>query len=211
MNNTEVKCFINSEIFSSNLYVLSSKNWNILIDPWFYSLEVVNYIRKIWGIEWILLTHWHGDHIREVDTYTKIFPTAKIFIHKDDEELLHDTYLNCSLLVWDKEIIIQSEVQLIWEGEHTLNWLTFNLIHTPWHTDWCSMYYLKEEWILFSWDMILMDSIWTLSTPTWDIKKMQDSISKIKEFWFPLDTKVYPWHWEVMTYWDILKINPYLW
>ena len=73
------------------------------------------------------------------------------------------------------------------------------------------MYYLKEEWILFSWDMILMDSIWTLSTPTWDIKKMQDSISKIKKFWFPLDTKVYPWHWEVMTYWDILKINPYLW
>ena len=211
MNSTEIKCFQNSEIFSSNLYVLSSNNWNILIDPWFYDSEIVAYLKKIWGIEWILLTHWHGDHIREVDTYAKIFQNAKIFIHIEDEELLHDTYLNCSLLVWDKEIIIQSEVQLIWEGEHTLNWLTFNLIHTPWHTDWCSMYYLKEEWILFSWDMILMDSIWTLSTPTWDIKKMQDSISKIKKFWFPLDTKVYPWHWEVMTYWEILKINPYLW
>ena len=63
---------------------------------------------------------------------------------------------------------------------------------------------------LFLGDTVMGDSIWTLQTPTWDINKMQASLWKFKHLWIDSSTLCYPWHWEVMSYGEILRINPFL-
>jgi len=209
MSNKVIHCFLTNKLFSCNVYLLSTKKGNILVDAWFFDEEINKKIRAVWWLDAIILTHGHWDHIRSIDSYTSEFPWAKVYIHKEDSPLLTDTELNCSFLVWTEAIQIKSNVNLLDEWISIIWWYDVELIHTPWHTYWCSMYYFKDENILFSWDMILETSIWTLSTPTGNIEKMKASIKKIKELDIPHNTLVYPGHWEVLTFWEILKLNPY--
>ena len=72
------------------------------------------------------------------------------------------------------------------------------------------MYYFEKLSALFLGDTVMGDSIWTLEMPTWDINKMQASLWKFKHLWIDLSTLCYPWHWEIMSYGEILRFNPFL-
>jgi glyoxylase-like metal-dependent hydrolase (beta-lactamase superfamily II) len=207
---TDIKLFTNPYIFSSNVYVITYNDTVIVIDPWFYDWELKKYLTKLWKVDSILLTHGHWDHIRCVDQIIKDFPKAQAYIHPFDKELLSDTNLNCSFLVWREAIQIKSDVKLIEQWTYDFWELTTQVIHVPWHTDWCVMYYFEKLSALFLGDTVMGDSIWTLQTPTWDINKMQASLWKFKHLWIDLSTLCYPWHWEVMSYGEILRINPFL-
>ena len=62
-----IKTFVNQDIFSSNVYVITWDRTVIVIDPWFYDWEFKEYLKGIWKVDAIILTHWHWDHIRAVD------------------------------------------------------------------------------------------------------------------------------------------------
>lgn len=205
-----IKIFTNPEIFSSNVYVINYNNTVIVIDPWFYDWNLKKYINKLWKVDSILLTHGHWDHIRCVDQIIKDYPKTNVYIHPFDKELLSNTNLNCSSWIWDEDIKVKSDVKLIEQWTYNLWELTTQVIHVPWHTDWWIMYYFEELSALFLWDTVMGDSIWNLQTPTWDINKMQATLWKFKHLWIDLWTICYPWHWEIMSYWEILKVNPFL-
>lgn len=207
---SHTKTFINPNIFSSNVYVINYDNTVIVIDPWFYGWSLKEYLKNLWKVDSILLTHGHWDHIRCVDKIVEDYPKAKVFIHSFDKELLSNTQLNCSFLVWNDEIKVESDVTLIEQWNYNFWELSANVIHVPWHTDGCVMYYFEKLSTLFLGDTVMGDSIWTLRTPTWDINKMQASLWKFKHLWIDMWTLCYPWHWEEMNYWDILRINPFL-
>ena len=206
----EIKTFINSEIFSCNCYVIHSEKCNIVIDSWFYDWTFKEYLQEIGWVDAIFLTHGHGDHIRAVDEIINDYPKAKVYIHIQDKALLNNTELNCSFLVWRKAIQIKSQVNFFDEWELSVWWFNVKIIHLPWHTDWCSMFYFEELNSLFLWDVVMWDTVWTLRTPTWDLNKMQASLWKFKHLWLTNETQCYPWHWEKMSYWEILRINPFL-
>ena len=124
-----IKTFVTNEIFSCNVYVIKWKKWWIVIDPWFYNTEIQDYLKKIWWVEAILLTHGHWDHIRFVDEIKNDYPNAKIYIHEKDKELLTNINLNCSLLVWRKEIIIKSKVEFFDECNMEIWWYNIRIIH----------------------------------------------------------------------------------
>ena len=205
-----IKTFSNSNIFSSEVYVITYNNTVIVIDPWFYDWDFKEYLAKLWKVDSILLTHGHWDHIRCVDKIVEDYPNANVYIHHFDKELLTNTELNCSFLVWREAIEIKSDVNFIEQWNYDFWELPAQVIHVPWHTDWCVMYYFEKLSALFLWDTVMGDSIWTLRTPTWDINKMQASLWKFKHLWIDTWTLCYPWHWEAMTYWEILRINPFL-
>ena len=205
-----IKTFINPNIFSSNVYVINYNDTVIVIDPGFYDWEFKEYLNKHWKVDSILLTHGHWDHIRCVDEIVKDYPTSNVYIHHFDKDLLSNTQLNCSFLIWKDEIKVESKVNFIEQWDYNFWELSAQVIHVPWHTDWCVMYHFGKLWVLFLWDTVMWDSIWTLSMPTWDINKMQHSLWKFKHLWIDNKTLCYPWHWEVMSYWNILKFNPFL-
>jgi len=207
---SSIKSFNNQNIFSSEVYVINYNNLVIIIDPWFFDWELKEYIKQLWKVDTILLTHGHWDHIRCTDKIKENYPEANIYIHTLDKELLTNTELNCSFLVWEKTIKIQSDVNLIEQWTYNFWELSVQVIHVPWHTNWCVMYYFEKLSALFLWDTIMGDSIWTLNTPTWDINKMQASLWKFKHLWIDSSTLCYPWHWKIMSYWKILNDNPFL-
>ena len=206
---SDIRTFINPNIFSSNVYVINYDNTVIVIDPGFYDWDLKGYLSKLWKVNAILLTHGHWDHIRCVDQIVKDYPKAKVYIHSFDKELLSDTKLNCCFLIWDDEIKVQSNTTFIEQWNYEFWGLSAQIIHVPGHTDWCVMYYFEKLSALFLWDTVLGESIWTLRTPTWDYNKMPASLWKFKHLWIDLWTLCYPWHWEIMTYWEILRINPF--
>ena len=205
-----IKTFINPNIFSSNVYVINYDNTIIVIDPWFYDWDLKEYLSELWKVDSILLTHGHWDHIRCVDKIVENYPNANVYIHPFDKELLSNIQLNCSFLIWNEEIKVKSDVKLIEQWNYDFWELQANVIHVPGHTDWCVMYHFEKLSALFLGDTVMWDSIWTLSTPTGDINKMQASLWKFKHLWINLKTLCYPGHWEMMSYWEILRINPFL-
>ncbi len=205
-----IESFNTSKIFSCEVYVISYNNTVIVIDPGFYDWDLKEYLSKLWKIDVILLTHGHWDHIRCVDQIVNDYPKAKVYIHPFDKELLSEPELNCSSWVWDEDIKVKSDVKLIEQWNYNFWELKVQVIHVPWHTDWWVIYYFDELWALFLWDTVMGESIWNLQTPTWDINKMQASLWKFKHLWIDLGTICYPWHWEVMSYWEILRFNPFL-
>ena len=72
------------------------------------------------------------------------------------------------------------------------------------------MYYFVEEDVLFLWDTILGETIWTMRTPTWNEWLMNKSLEKFKSLNIWKETITYSWHWDVIKYEDLLKINNYL-
>lgn len=205
-----VDMFSTKELFASTTYVISSEKWVIVIDPWFYQSELKFFLHKLWKVDVILLTHGHADHVRDVDKIVEDFPWTKVYIHEDDVDLLSDINLNCSKLVWNCDIIVKSKVESV--GEWTMNLAGYKvqIIHTPWHTNGCAMYYFEDEKLLFLWDTILWESIGTMSIPTWNEWLMYKSLEKVKQFWFKDNVMTYSGHWDVMKYWDLLKINNFL-
>lgn len=206
----DIKVFNNLEIFSSNVYVVNYNNTVLVIDPWFYDWDLKKHINNLWKVDWILLTHGHWDHIRCVDQIVRNYPKANVYIHPFDKELLVNSELNCSSWVWDEDIRVESDVKFIEQWNYKFWGLTVQVIYVPWHTDWWVMYYFEELSALFLWDTVMGENIWNLQIPTWDINKMQASLLKFKHLWIDLWTSCYPWHWEVMSYWEILRINPFL-
>lgn len=210
MTNFVVKSFKMDEFLSSNVYIISSDMWSIVIDPWFYDETICIYLKALWNIDWILLTHGHWDHIRCVDVIKQDFPNTKVYVHKDDKELLSNANLNCSPLIWNKDIKVNSEVIEIEEWYMQIWWYKIYVYHFPWHTDWWVMYYFTEQKIMFMWDVIMPDTIWTIRIPTWNAVKMQQSIQKFKNLEIGLDTICYSGHSDPMIFKDILNNNPFL-
>ena len=210
MKNSIVETFVPNWIFSSNVYVISSEKWTLVVDPWFYDDKLQIYLKFLWKIDWILLTHGHWDHIRCVDEIKHDFPEAQIYIHKEDKWLLSDTYLNCSHLIGNKDIIVKSETIEIEGWNIKIWWYDIIIYYFPWHTDWWVMYYFPEENIMFMWDVVMSDTIWTIRVPTWNIEKMNNTIQKFKNLNISPNTICYPWHSESAYFMDILCNNMYL-
>lgn len=206
----KIDSFSSNKIFCSTTYVLCDDRGVLVIDPWFYSDEMKCFLWNLKKVDAILLTHWHWDHIRDIDKITSDFPWAKVYVHNDDLSMLTDPYLNCSMYVWKWDIIIKSEIQTIKQWILKIWWYEIEVIHMPWHTDWSVMYYFIEDKILFTWDTVLWNSVWTTKIPKWDWNLLNESLQKFKNLKIDENTMTYSWHWDIMTYWEILKFNEFL-
>ena len=68
------------------------------------------------------------------------------------------------------------------EKEYELGPFKFSVIYTPGHSSDSICFYFKDEKIMFVGDFIFKDSVGRCDLPTGDIKKMNESILKIKEY-----------------------------
>ena len=68
-----VKRFINNKAFSCSLYVVSTGKVNFIVDPGFCSKEVLNYLDSVGGLDFILITHGHFDHILGLNQYVEVY------------------------------------------------------------------------------------------------------------------------------------------
>ena len=211
----KVKRFECTTMFSCNEYVCSIGNKNFIIDPGFYSKKVKEYIESIGGISFILLTHGHYDHISGINDLLKDFPSVKVYVYKEEIDLIMNPKKNCSSSRWDcpseyKNYVPNIDIEPLDEGKFEIDGINFEIIHTPGHTKGGCMYYFKDEKVLFTGDTILGESIGRYDLPTASEGELFNSLAKVREKNFPSDVTCYFGHGEAFSYDKLLRVNMYL-
>lgn len=179
-----------------------------IVDPGGYEKRLTDQIKdENIELEYIILTHGHGDHIGGVEAFRKDFPAAKVVACADEEKMLKDPVANCSIEMFRKAVIVDADIFV--EDKDTLDIgsteLTF--IHTPGHTEGGMCIYADKH--LFSGDTLFCRSIGRTDFPGGNFSEIIKSI-KEKLFMFPDDTVVLPGHMGPTTIGEEKRGNPFV-
>jgi glyoxylase-like metal-dependent hydrolase (beta-lactamase superfamily II) len=192
---------------ATNCYLLQSGEEIAVIDPGFEGTKILSQAKNLIGtIKYIINTHGHVDHIGE-NRIIKEVTNAKIYVHKDDAELLIHPSKNLSLMagVFIKSPpadVILSDNDIIKVGQTELK-----VIHTPGHTK--GSICLVTDKFAFTGDTLFFDSIGRTDFTDSDEKKMFESIQKLSQI-LTDDMVIYPGHGEWGNFAEIKRVNPFL-
>jgi len=118
--------------FLSNCYIVGAETTKeaAIIDPGADFVRIENEIKEL-GLtpKIIILTHAHGDHIGAVKDFVEKYGT-KVYIHKEDAEMLKDGNKNFSKILTGKSMSIIPDVELEDKDEIKLGDLNFEIIQS---------------------------------------------------------------------------------
>lgn len=179
-----------------------------IVDPGGYSSDLYEYINKeCIDIEYIILTHGHGDHIGGVDEFKKRINDVKVIAAKSAVLMLENPDMNMSKETCGKEIRITPDVLVNENDEISIGKLNLKFIMTPGHTPGGMSVYVEN--ILFSGDTLFQQSVGRTDFPGGNQAKLVKSI-KNKLFVLPDDTRVLPGHMGETTIGYEKENNPFV-
>ena len=107
-----------------------------MVDPGGYEPRITAQIKdENVELEYIILTHGHGDHIGGVEGFRKDFPQAKVVACREEEKMLHDPVANCSIEMFRKSIIVDADILVGDKDTLSVGNMELTFIHTPGHTE----------------------------------------------------------------------------
>ncbi len=178
----------------TNCIVLACEKTKIaaIVDAPMGSMEKIEpFIQKNGiGVQYLLLTHSHWDHIAEVEQVKKKWDIP-VCIHSQDVDNLVSPGSDGLPLPLDLPSI---EVdRLFRDGEVIeLGTLQLRVIHTPGHSPGGICFYIPDENTLISGDTLFRGSIGNLSFPLSNSEDMWGSLKKLSAL--PASTRVLPGH-----------------
>ncbi|TDM00220.1 MAG: hypothetical protein C4K58_03060 [Flavobacteriaceae bacterium] len=179
--------------FTTNTYYVESGSESILVDASHKGIvEFVQIPPKN-----LLLTHGHVDHIEELEFLRSKFG-IEVILQKQGQEMLTNPMMNGSALFGGMPPLVCKPAEIVFESEeftYQFGESTLHFLHTPGHSPDSSIFYSKEEKVLFCGDLIFENSIGRSDFPHSNTKIHLENVEKVlKEF--PDDTMVYPGHGE---------------
>ena len=185
----EVKRIL-TDTFNSNCYVITDQHLNrtIVIDPGSANLQ----LQISGGIDYILLTHEHMDHLAGVNILMEEYH-CKLLCTKLCSQVIADPRKNFSRYIKGKDYVCGPS-DLLWEDIHDeLHWNgnTIKCIRTPGHSP--SSVCLALCNYLFTGDTLIFDLPTVTKLPGGDKKALRSSIDFIIENFSPATT-IYPGH-----------------
>jgi hydroxyacylglutathione hydrolase len=199
--------------FEENSYIVRVPGGTkcFVIDPGFEPDEILDRMASLsLGLEAILLTHGHADHIAGVAAMKEAFPAAPIIIGAGEERMLTDPYLNLSAMGGMKVTSPPAD-HLVHEGQPLevlgLEWEVFEIPgHSPGHVVF--VWKGGKPGIVFGGDVLFRGSIGRFDFPGGDGQKLIDGIRQ-KLYTLPEDTRIYPGHGEATTVGMEKRTNPF--
>lgn len=191
-----------------NTYILGDEDTKkcAIIDPGGSVIDIFNVIKKHnLTVEYILLTHGHGDHISTVPQI-KERTDAKVIAHMDDDELLRDKSKNLSNQLPGPTVEFSAD-ECVKDGDIIkLGNLKIKVIHTPGHTK--GGICLKVGNHIFTGDTLFQGSIGRTDFYGGDYKKIMKSLKRLAKY--SDDVIVYPGHGPTSTIGIEKRTNYYM-
>ncbi|MDR3238375.1 MAG: MBL fold metallo-hydrolase [Spirochaetia bacterium] len=178
-----------------------------IIDPGGPNRTADKYIAEHgYEIEYIILTHGHGDHICGVPYYRDKLK-AELIGHRGDDFLFLDEKENLSQEFTGSAITFTPD-RYVTDGEIIkVGNMDVKVIHTPGHTP--GGISLLVEKALFSGDTLFAQSIGRTDFKNGSFPELEKSIRK-KLYILPDDTQVFPGHMGPTTIGDEKKYNMFV-
>lgn len=177
-------------ILRTNSYLISYNSKGIIVDPGGINDKLDESIKKLNGIDYIILTHGHFDHILEVERYQEL-TGAKVVIGYDEKDFPMDNSLNlCSEFY--KKGINNFSADILVKDDDVLNFndKEIKIISTPGHTIGSVCYCMDN--IMFSGDTLFKGKIGRTDLVTGNRENMLNSLRKL--YRLNRDYLVYPGH-----------------
>lgn len=195
--------------FGENMYILVDEETKkcAVVDPGGAEDKILSYIKNNGLIlEYILLTHGHGDHIGAVKSIREK-TGAKVVAHTDEKELLNDNRKNLSCMMphcgpqeLDADIYVNDKEKL------TLGNLKLSFIHTPGHTKGGICIRVNDD--MFTGDTLFAGSIGRTDFIGGSYKELEKSLKKLSKY--ENDVKIHPGHGPSSTLGIEKTSNPYM-
>jgi glyoxylase-like metal-dependent hydrolase (beta-lactamase superfamily II) len=189
------------EPFDNGMYVLADDRGDaIVIDPSRGEREAMTTIRDhgLTLVE-ILNTHGHPDHVFD-NARLQEETRARIAIHAADVYRLDPTARPPSQLDAPKSVADD----LIAEGPLAyVRDIALQALHTPGHTEGSVCFYLPNDGVLFSGDLLFAGNVGRIDLPGGDATQMEASLARVATL--PPATRVFPGHGPATTIGDELR------
>lgn len=183
----------------------------VIVDPGGEGNKLIQYIQtKQWQPIAILLTHAHFDHIGAVDVIREYYQIP-VYLHEKEAKWLADASLNGSQSFTPAHPIeIKPADQMITkEFDLVLGEFNFTVLETPGHSPGSVSYYLRDEGMIFSGDVLFQQSVGRTDLRGGNEQQLLRSIHD-KLLTLPEDTIVLPGHGPITNIADEMDQNPFL-
>ena len=194
--------------FGENMYILIDEETKkcAVVDPGGASDKILNYIkRNSLELEYILLTHGHGDHIGAVNTI-KSKTNAQVVAHNDEQELLNNNRKNLSYSMHCGPQELNADIYVHDKEKLELGNLKLSFIHTPGHTKGCMCIRVNDD--MFTGDTLFAGSIGRTDLYGGDYKQIEKSLRKLAKY--EDKVKIHPGHGPSSTLGIEKMSNPYM-
>ena len=195
-------------VCDTNCYIVASDAGNAALidapDDAPYILDQLDFYDLT--LKKILLTHGHFDHIGAVADLQEA-TGCEVYIHTDDYVKLKDTGSALTGFFGVGGVKpIKNAIPITEDTVIELDEIQFDVLHTPGHTSG-SVCYIAGN-VMFSGDTLFARSIGRTDMPDGDMKKMMQSLEKIKDLGG--DLTIYPGHMSPTTLETEKRLNQYL-
>lgn len=194
----------------TNCYFLKNKETGelLIVDPADQPRGIIDKIKEMQAKPvGILLTHGHYDHILAVEDIKKEYGIP-VYASAMERETLEKPMVNLSAFQ-GKTYSLKADVQLSDLEVFEAAGFSIQVIYTPGHTAGSCCYYLKEENVLFSGDMLFHGSVGRTDLPGGSTADIVKSLHRLLES-LPEETEVYPGHDIATTIGYEKRYNPFV-
>ena len=163
-----------------NTYVVGDESTKkcIVVDPGANFIDIMNFVkRKNLSIEYIVLTHGHGDHITNV-LKLKEATNAQVVAHQDEREILLDKKKNLSASLPSNTVELDADIYVKDNDTLKVGDMKLKFIHTPGHTPGSMC--IKIDKHMLTGDTLFAGSIGRTDFYGGDFKKMEKSLKRVK-------------------------------